>query len=46
LSALLCRKPMFLIPELEKRHHSWRGGFEPDGTTYKVMVRVGRPEAA
>lgn len=42
LSALLCREPMFLLPELEKRGHAWRGGFEPDGETYKITVRVGQ----
>ncbi|WP_417417964.1 DUF2249 domain-containing protein [Hoeflea sp.] len=42
LSALLCREPMFLFPELEKRGHQWRGGFEPDGTTYRILVRVAR----
>ena len=41
LSALLCREPIFLFRELAKRGHSWRGGFEADGTTYKVLVRVG-----
>ncbi|AGK58156.1 hypothetical protein HYPDE_32413 [Hyphomicrobium denitrificans 1NES1] len=41
LSALLCREPLFLFPELAKRGHSWRGGFEPDGKTYKVLVRIG-----
>jgi len=41
LSALLCREPLFLFPELAKRGHGWRGGFEPDGTTYKVLVRIG-----
>jgi TusA-related sulfurtransferase len=41
LSALLCREPMFLIPELAKRGHAWRGGFEPDGKTYKILVRIG-----
>jgi len=41
LSALLCREPLFLFPELAKRGHSWRGGYEPDGKTYKVLVRVG-----
>ncbi|MGO8911769.1 MAG: DUF2249 domain-containing protein [Bradyrhizobium sp.] len=41
LSALLCREPIFLFPELAKRGHSWRGGFEADGKTYKVLVRVG-----
>ena len=46
LSALLRREPTFLFPELAKRGHAWRGGFEPDGTTYKVLVRVGASEAA
>ena len=46
LSALLCREPIFLFPELAKRGHSWRGGFEPDGTTYKVLVRVGAAKEA
>jgi uncharacterized protein (DUF2249 family) len=41
LSALLCREPMFLVPELEKRGHRWRGGFEPDGKTYRIFVRIG-----
>jgi uncharacterized protein (DUF2249 family) len=41
LSALLCRKPTFLIPEIEKRGHTWRGDFEPDGKTYKILVCVG-----
>ncbi|MFC5384807.1 DUF2249 domain-containing protein [Aquamicrobium segne] len=41
LSALLCRKPIFLIPEIEKRGHVWRGDFEPDGTTYKILICVG-----
>ena len=40
LSALLCREPMFLLPELAKRGHGWRGGFEPDGTTYRILVRI------
>ncbi len=46
LSALLCREPMFLLPELAKRGHGWRGGFEPDGKTYKILVRVGAAKAA
>jgi uncharacterized protein (DUF2249 family) len=46
LSALLCREPMFLLPELAKRGHAWHGGFEPDGTTYKILIRVGKPQAA
>ena len=40
LSALLCREPILLFPELAKRGHSWRGGFEFDGSTYKVLVRI------
>lgn len=46
LSALLCREPMFLIPELEKRGHHWHGGFEPDGKTYRVLVRIGEGKGA
>jgi hypothetical protein len=46
LSALLCREPLFLFPELAKRGHSWRGGFEPDGKTYKVFVRIGAPDGS
>ena len=41
LSALLCREPAFLLPELAKRHHQWRGAFEPDGATYRILIRVG-----
>lgn len=41
LSALLCREPIFLLPELAKRGHAWRGGFEADGKTYKILVRIG-----
>lgn len=41
LEGLLCREPMFLFPELAKRGHAWRGAFEPNGTTYKIFVRVG-----
>jgi uncharacterized protein (DUF2249 family) len=43
LAALLCREPLFLFPQLAKRGHSWRGGFEADGKTYKVLVRIGTP---
>lgn len=46
LSALLCREPMFLLPELAKRGHAWHGAFEPDGATYKILIRVGKPQAA
>jgi uncharacterized protein (DUF2249 family) len=41
LSALLCREPIFLIPELAKRGHAWRGAFEGDGKTYRILVRIG-----
>lgn len=46
LSALLCREPIFLLPELAKRGHAWRGGFEPGGQTYKILVRVGAAKQA
>jgi TusA-related sulfurtransferase len=46
LSALLCREPTFLLPELAKRGHRWRGGFEPDGTTYKIYIKVGAQQGA
>lgn len=46
LSALLCREPVFLLPELAKRGHGWRGGFEPDGTTYKILIRIGAAREA
>ncbi|MCS3725331.1 DUF2249 domain-containing protein [Bradyrhizobium betae] len=39
LCALLCREPVFLLPELGKRGFEWLGGFEADGTTYKLLVR-------
>jgi hypothetical protein len=40
LAALLCREPMFLLPELKKRGHAWHGAFEPDGTTYRILIRI------
>jgi hypothetical protein len=40
LSALLCREPVFLLPELAKRGHAWSGAFEPDGKTYKILIRI------
>ncbi len=46
LSALLCREPTFLLPELAKRGHAWRGGFEPDGRSYRILVRVGATKKA
>lgn len=41
LSALLCREPAFLIPELVSRGHAWKGAFEGDGTTYRIRIRIG-----
>jgi uncharacterized protein (DUF2249 family) len=41
LSALLPREPVFLFPELAKRGHEWRGGFDPHGVTYRLLVRIG-----
>ena len=41
LRALLCREPLFLIPELAKRGHAWRGAFEPGSKTYRILVRIG-----
>lgn len=41
LAALLCREPVFLFKELAKRGHAWRGAFEPDGRTYRLLVRIG-----
>ncbi len=46
LCALLCREPVFLLPELGKRGHEWHGGFEADGTTYKLVVRKGAGKEA
>ncbi|AMN48301.1 universal stress protein [Steroidobacter denitrificans] len=48
LAALLCREPVFLLPELAKRGHSWQGAFEPDGKTYRMLIRIGtvQPGAA
>jgi uncharacterized protein (DUF2249 family) len=46
LCALLCREPVFLLPELAKRGHAWRGGFEPDGKTYRILVRIGAANQA
>ncbi|HWL46253.1 MAG TPA: DUF2249 domain-containing protein [Sphingomonadaceae bacterium] len=46
LAALLCREPVFLLPELAKRGHAWSGGFEPDGKTYKILVRIGTANQA
>ena len=46
LSVLLDRRPAFLLPELDRRGHLWRGGLEDDGKTYRlsVLIREGRGE--
>jgi uncharacterized protein (DUF2249 family) len=41
LSALLLREPRFLFPELARRGHQWRGGFDAGRTTYRISIRVG-----
>jgi hypothetical protein len=41
MSALFLRQPLFLLPELEKRGHAWRGGFDRKGETYRLLVRIG-----
>ena len=41
LSALLLREPRFLFPQLAKRGHQWRGGFDPERTSYKILIRIG-----
>lgn len=46
LSALLCREPVFLLPELSKRGHQWQGAFEPDGATYKILISAGTGRGA
>lgn len=41
LEALLCREPMFLLPELAARGHAWRGGFDAaEASTYRISIRV------
>ena len=46
LSVLLCREPVFLFPKLGERGHEWRGGFDADGKTYKLLVRKGTGKEA
>jgi uncharacterized protein (DUF2249 family) len=46
LSALVCREPLFLLPELAKRGHAWRGAFEADGQGYKILIRIGGADQA
>lgn len=46
LSALLCREPVFLLPKLNERGHEWRGAFEADGKTYRLLIRKGAGKEA
>lgn len=46
LCALLCREPIFLLAGLAKRGHPWRGGFEADESTYKVLMRFNAAQGA
>lgn len=39
ISALLCRKPPILIPELEALGHEWHGDFEDGGESYRIFIR-------
>lgn len=46
LSVLLNRKPAFLLPELDRRGHLWRGGFAEGEKAYRltVLIREGKGE--
>lgn len=44
LTVLLCRKPAFLLPEIVRRGHKWRGEFEADGESYRLSVWKTGPE--
>lgn len=41
MEVLLDREPTFLFPQLAQRGHEWRGGFDPDGAAYRLLVRIG-----
>lgn len=41
MEVLLDREPSFLFTQLAGRTHEWRGGFDSDGVTYRLLVRVG-----
>ena len=41
MEVLLDREPSFLFPQLAERTHEWRGGFDSDGVTYRLLVRIG-----
>lgn len=46
LSAWLCREPVFLFPELAARGHDWQGSLDPDGSVYRILIRVGASQRA
>ncbi|MBC7281611.1 DUF2249 domain-containing protein [Hoeflea sp.] len=41
MEVLLDREPSFLFPQLAERGHEWQGGFDQDGVTYRLLVRIG-----
>ncbi|WP_420408463.1 DUF2249 domain-containing protein [Hoeflea sp.] len=41
MEVLLDREPSFLFPQLAERGHEWLGGFDSDGVTYRLFVRIG-----
>lgn len=41
LFALLSREPLFLFPELTRRHHQWVGSFDDAGEAYRILIRIG-----
>ena len=41
MEVLLDREPTLLFPHLAERGHVWRGAFDPDGTAYRLLVRIG-----
>jgi uncharacterized protein (DUF2249 family) len=45
LSVVLGREPLFLLPELAKRGHAWRGDFE-GCKAYRLLIRVGEGTSA
>jgi len=38
----LDREPVFLLPELDRRGHQWRGGSAAKNAGYEIIIRVGR----
>lgn len=44
LTVLLRRKPAFLLPEIVRRGHKWRGELEADGESYCLSVWKTGPE--